>query len=101
MVKHINYDEYIQLHENLINQNVIDKVYILFDSELFGKIVYERDVNNVWGYYYYTPTKENYNNDINEIDIACMLYYPANNITIDRYINPLRVDITLTKPSEE
>lgn len=101
MVKHINYDEYIQLHENLINQNVIDKVYILFDSELFGKIVYERDVNNVWGYYYYTPTKENYNNDINEFDIACMLYYPANNITIDRYINPLRVDITLTKPSEE
>lgn len=101
MVKYINYDEYIQLHENLINQNIIDKVYILFDSEQFGKIVYERDVNNVWGYYYYTPTKENYNNDINEIDIACMLYYPANNITIDRYINPLRVDITITKPSEE
>ena len=40
---YINYDEYIQLHENLINQNVIDKVYILFDSEkfdseFFGKI---------------------------------------------------------------
>jgi hypothetical protein len=100
MVKYINYDEYIQLHENLTNQNVIDKVYILFDSEKFGKITYERDVNNVWRYYYYTPTKENYNHDINEIEIACMLYYPVNNITIDRYINPLRVDITLSKPSE-
>jgi hypothetical protein len=106
----INVEGYRYIYSNEFDAENTECI-TLFSHHKYGKIIYQKN-NNEWGYFYLPPAKyrvedgEQISNiEFDEhheykVKLFALMYYPINDITTNRLLNPLWAELSITIKDE-
>lgn len=93
----VNVEAYRYIYSNEFDGEHSES-FTLFSHIRYGKVTYEKD-GDTWSYYYYPPAANNiYVDSENKyyVKLFGLMYYPIDDITTNRLLNPLWAELSIT-----